>query len=551
MRRLLGALHLRKGIVSMIFEPFAPFSPASSRQILRVALGARGRRWRCGARCSVRSRAYSPATIATRSTTTRSRSSRSPCSASPPIGWWARCGFTRKRRACGAARGSRSTRDYRRVGAIGATLIRLAVSSAHAMGCADVSGACAGAERAAVPADALGDAARDRIARPAASRRCAPISPSIRPAARRNSGLSRCGRPPDDGRGGFRALALSLRESPGLAAKADIAGVTPSALGLAHGPVPVGDDCAAIPDGDGHLLFAIEGFINAFVAADPVVRRLVRRDGQSVRHRGDGWGARSRWSMRSGRTGKRRRAGNPRRSARGVSRPTAFRSSAATPICATRSANSRSPCSAARARACSRVSTRDPGTCWLLRSIIAAPIANLSTISRPRSKRRPSGCAAISRCCRNRRSAASRAAKDISQGGIPGTAVDAGGKFGRRDRPRSRRDHAAAEGVALERWLKTFPSFGFLLAASRPRHLEETLVICSIRRNLHAAAIGAVRSGRRSDDKFCAGGGAPCCAITCGKASADGASSRDEPSCFAHRDAGAFHQPARRRGRMR
>jgi selenophosphate synthetase-related protein len=31
----------------------------------------------------------------------------------------------------------------------------------------------------------------------------------------------------------------------------------------------VGDDCAAIPDGDGFLLLAIEGFMNGFVAADP------------------------------------------------------------------------------------------------------------------------------------------------------------------------------------------------------------------------------------------------------------------------------------------
>jgi AIR synthase-related protein len=31
----------------------------------------------------------------------------------------------------------------------------------------------------------------------------------------------------------------------------------------------VGDDCAAIPDGDGFLLFAIEGFLDSFVAADP------------------------------------------------------------------------------------------------------------------------------------------------------------------------------------------------------------------------------------------------------------------------------------------
>jgi uncharacterized protein len=33
--------------------------------------------------------------------------------------------------------------------------------------------------------------------------------------------------------------------------------------------IPVGDDCAAIPDGDGFLLLAIEGFMNEFVAGDP------------------------------------------------------------------------------------------------------------------------------------------------------------------------------------------------------------------------------------------------------------------------------------------
>jgi AIR synthase-related protein len=35
------------------------------------------------------------------------------------------------------------------------------------------------------------------------------------------------------------------------------------------GPVRVGDDCAAIPDGDGHLLFAAEGLLESFVADDP------------------------------------------------------------------------------------------------------------------------------------------------------------------------------------------------------------------------------------------------------------------------------------------
>mgnify|MGYP001039030210 CR=1 FL=1 len=64
------------------------------------------------------------------------------------------------------------------------------------------------------------------------------------------------------------ALAQSLRQSRSFAAKADIACVV-KALGIETGAIAVGDDCAAIPDGDGYLLFAIEGFINEFVASDP------------------------------------------------------------------------------------------------------------------------------------------------------------------------------------------------------------------------------------------------------------------------------------------
>lgn len=64
-------------------------------------------------------------------------------------------------------------------------------------------------------------------------------------------------------------IARQLRESKGLAGKADIAAVV-SALGIStDDAIAVGDDCAAIPDHDGYLLFAIEGFQNEFVAADP------------------------------------------------------------------------------------------------------------------------------------------------------------------------------------------------------------------------------------------------------------------------------------------
>jgi AIR synthase-related protein len=67
----------------------------------------------------------------------------------------------------------------------------------------------------------------------------------------------------------FRLITESLKNSKSIAAKADIASVA-ERLGLSGmDKIAVGDDCAAIPDGDGYLLLAIEGFINEFVAADP------------------------------------------------------------------------------------------------------------------------------------------------------------------------------------------------------------------------------------------------------------------------------------------
>ena len=60
----------------------------------------------------------------------------------------------------------------------------------------------------------------------------------------------------------------SVWANPAMAAKADI-GLVATRLGLTRSAIPVGDDCAAIPDGDGHLLFAIEGFMNEFVSYDP------------------------------------------------------------------------------------------------------------------------------------------------------------------------------------------------------------------------------------------------------------------------------------------
>lgn len=71
-------------------------------------------------------------------------------------------------------------------------------------------------------------------------------------------------------------LAAALRAGRGFAHKRDIgrvmdtlAAALPAGVADLAQAVPVGDDCAAIPDGDGWLLFAIEGFLSEFVQQRP------------------------------------------------------------------------------------------------------------------------------------------------------------------------------------------------------------------------------------------------------------------------------------------
>jgi AIR synthase-related protein len=74
----------------------------------------------------------------------------------------------------------------------------------------------------------------------------------------------------------LRALVDRLRESRGFRHKTDIAGVVAAlASHLPNGTrdlaqaLAVGDDCAALADGDGYLLFAIEGLVSDFVKTMP------------------------------------------------------------------------------------------------------------------------------------------------------------------------------------------------------------------------------------------------------------------------------------------
>ncbi len=71
-------------------------------------------------------------------------------------------------------------------------------------------------------------------------------------------------------------ITSALLRGRGLAHKRDIADVMgaltralPARAVDAPDPVALGDDCAAIPDGDGYLLFAIEGFVEDFVLRMP------------------------------------------------------------------------------------------------------------------------------------------------------------------------------------------------------------------------------------------------------------------------------------------
>ncbi|MEY3790379.1 MAG: hypothetical protein RLZ09_1215, partial [Pseudomonadota bacterium] len=74
----------------------------------------------------------------------------------------------------------------------------------------------------------------------------------------------------------LESLTHALLAGRGFAHKVDIGDVL-GCLGKATSVQPnglaeaiaVGDDCAAIPDGDGYLLFAIEGFVEDFVKRMP------------------------------------------------------------------------------------------------------------------------------------------------------------------------------------------------------------------------------------------------------------------------------------------
>jgi hypothetical protein len=287
-------------------------------------------------------------------------------------------------------------------------------------------------------------------------------------------------------------LAAGLRAGRGVAAKRDIAAVA-ERLGLSSvSAVPVGDDCAAIPDGDGFLLLAIEGFMNEFVAGDPWfagwcgvmvnVSDVAAMGGRAIAV------VDAIWAM------------SDADAAPVLAGMRAASESFHVPIVGGHSntRTDRGQLSVAILGRAKRLLTsfdarpgdrlvaaidlrgryREPFSNW--EAATGAPGARLRADLEVLPSIAESGLAVV--------------AKDISQGGLVGTAMmlaecsDVGARIDVASVPKP-------EGVPLERWLQTFPSYGYLLAVA-PANLSAVLARFGAR-GIAAADIGTITADRR------------------------------------------------------
>nr|WP_246504076.1 sll0787 family AIR synthase-like protein [Plastoroseomonas arctica] len=283
-----------------------------------------------------------------------------------------------------------------------------------------------------------------------------------------------------------------MRGSRSIAGKADIATVA-ARLGIGGGDaVPVGDDAAAIPDGDGHLLLAIEGFMNEFVAADPWfagwcgvmvnLSDIAAMGGRAIAVVDALWaeGEAQASPVLDGLRAASRAYGVPL--VGGHSNLRTDRGQLAVAILG-------------RARRLLTSFDAEPGDRLVaaidLRGRYREPFANWEAATEAPPERLRGDLALLPVIAEV---GLSRAAKDISQGGVVGTAAmfcEASGVGASIDvlavpRP---------DGVALERWLLTFPSFGYLLAV-KPDDVPAVLERFTAR-GIAAADIGGFTPGHR------------------------------------------------------
>lgn len=285
------------------------------------------------------------------------------------------------------------------------------------------------------------------------------------------------------------ALAAKLAASSGIAAKADIGRVAEN-LGLADQDIAVGDDCAALPDGDGYLLFAIEGFMNEFVATDPWfagwcgvmvnISDVVAMGGRPIAVVDAVWAV--------GDAGAQPVLDGLRAAA----------SAYGVPIVGghTNIKTDRGQLSVAilgRSKALLTSFDARPGDMLIAaidhRGRYREPFNNWEAATASPADRLRGDLELLPEIAE---AGLAKAAKDISQGGIPGTAVMLAECSG----VGIDIDLAAIplpEGVEMERWLSTFPSYGYLLSV-RAENVE-TVIDSFSARDIVAAAIGRVVEG--------------------------------------------------------
>ncbi|TAX58782.1 sll0787 family AIR synthase-like protein [Rhizobium leguminosarum] len=287
----------------------------------------------------------------------------------------------------------------------------------------------------------------------------------------------------------IRALAAKLSASSGIAAKQDI-GTIAARLGLQGQQIAVGDDCAALPDGDGYLLFAIEGFMNEFVAADPWfagwcgvmvnISDVVAMGGRPIAVVDAVWA-------------------NGEAGATPVLEGMRAASSAfGVPIVGghTNIRTERGQLSVAilgRAKTLLTSFDAKPG------DVLVAAIDHRGRYREPFNNWEAATDAAPARLRGDlellpeiAEAGLALSAKDISQGGIIGTAI----MLAECSRVGIDIDVTAIPlpaGVSLDRWLVTFPSFGYLLSVA-PEHAADVVTRFTAR-GISAAVIGAVVAG--------------------------------------------------------
>ncbi|MBZ5762663.1 MULTISPECIES: sll0787 family AIR synthase-like protein [Rhizobium] len=284
----------------------------------------------------------------------------------------------------------------------------------------------------------------------------------------------------------LKAIAETLGASKGIAAKHDIDAIT-AALGVKTQSVPVGDDCAALPDGNEYLLFAIEGFMNAFVAADPWfagwcgvmvnISDIAAMGGRPVAVVDAIWA--------DGEAGAAPVLAGMRAAAEAYGVPIVGGH--------TNIRTDRSQLSVAILGRAKRLLTSfdaRPGDVLVAaidhRGRYRLPFDNWEAATEAPPERLRGDLEIMARIAE---AGLCLAAKDISQGGIVGTAImlaECSGIGIDIDVSAIR----LPDGIILERWLATFPSYGYLLSVA-PENLGAVLALFSAR-SITADAIGTV-----------------------------------------------------------